>query len=663
MKATWMGVCISSMFAVLPFLIWIWFFYGSVNAKFFLVIGIVDVLMLCAAYAYWNGKCLPSVKNRFLLYALGLALCLEYVVAFVGFYPEFSLWSDILRSTGLIFLTHLAVLAVLAGEFLNEADWSLTRRTVAITGGIFGALSLIGIEGLGYTGRFLWANLGINGFTFGNSTFAGAYLLLALIVALAEIVHLQKGEQGRRKVLIASVVLIVFSPALLNVGILWGRTALMEVVANPVLILGSARASSATMLGLLVFHFGLWVITKYLRTGAARAKAVWSTLWLIGIGVGIALLFTSGSSVQERYAEASSAARLYVWNAAWQAFLDRPIFGWGQENFNAGFEAHIDARLFLAENFAQPWFDRAHNIFLDILVTRGVVGSTAIILLVLASLFVIRHARKKEILGEWESMLLYALVPAHVLQMQTGFDTVGSYMLLALFLGYALHLEKITHAVSPVGSKQAARVFAVMLLVVAFFSLKFVWLDEYSRQSALLYAMNTKDETSQIAALRLSIERSSNFEALRLGTSALIKGGLAQVAKNNDQKVQKLVLARLAIYEEGYQRYLVAAPGYYRARVNYVYLLLVKTALGENRLKEAQAIIQDSYQFSPGNPITYVLDSLTMLYQGDLAGATAKIEEGVALNPDVDFIKQVQKYIEEQGKQFPNLSLLKLENL
>jgi hypothetical protein len=683
MKMTGMGVLFCVLFALLPFVIWTQLYYGSINAKFFLVVGAADVALLLAAYRYWRGGSAPFLRNRPLLFALILALAVGYVSALTGFYTEFSLWSDILRSTGLLFLTHVALLAFLAGEYLTARDWSLVRRVVAVTGGVFGILSLVGVEGLGYMGKFLWINIGINGLTFGNSTFAGVYLVLALLLGLIELARLHGEENSGekraalwRKILTGGVVFTMLSPVLSNVGIFFGKTPLSSVFAHPGLVLGSARASSATAFATLLFLGGRRLILRYARGQfLARAKVAWSAAWLLGMILGITLLFTPGSFVQRAYVEASSAARLYVWHSGWEAFLERPMLGWGPENFAAAFESHINPRLYRAENFGEPWFDRAHNVFIDTLVAEGVLGFAASVLLAFAYLLVVRRAYRRGAILEHEALLLAMLVPAHLLQLQTGFDTVSSYTLLGLFLGYALHLERLGAGAEPLAHRDTSRsvaavlpaVFAIVLPIVlavaALISAKFVLFDEYVRQHALFNVAGARDEASQLAAIRTAAQRTSNFEGLRVSTAALIKGGLAKVAQSNDPKLVKAILVRLQIYEEAYRRYLDAAPEYYRARMNYAYLLIVETALGENRLDDAERIVEESYPLSPHNPLTYALHSIILLYKGDVAGAKAKIEESYALDPEIGFTKQVRMYVSEQAARFPDVSLLKLENL
>ncbi len=659
-----MGIVSAMFFALLPFFTLGYLLYGDVNSKVFLVTLVVDLLLLFAGYRLYAGKITLSLTKRWLVGALGVVIVTQYLSAFFGVFPEHSLWSNIFWSTGVFFLTHLAVLAVLLAELLNAKEWSLVRKTIALSAGTLSALSFIGINGLGATGHFLWINLGQGSLTLGNETYTGAYLLLGFIFGLIELGRSEKKSVWRR-VLIVSSVLTVLSPLMIEIGLLLGRTPLAAVIQDPFLLLGLARASSAALFVFLFYLAGYVLARRFLPTSMRTIGVLlWSATVLGSVVIGTTLLFTPGSAVQTEYISESSAARIIVWDASWEAFMARPVFGWGPENFNHAIEQHFDNRLFQEENLAEIWFERAHNVFLDTLVGTGVVGAGALTLLIVVFLLTVYRARKKGVISDTEAMLLMAVVPVHLLQMQTAFDTVGSYTLLAIMLGYVLSLERSmagssTKSMSPV----ARKVLAGVLVVFALTSIKLFVFDEYGRQEALIRTLTSRNVLEQKAAIEQSLSRVSSFESLRLSSASFIKGALATLVENPTPAKTKVVLDFLSIYETHYQTYLALQPHHYRARVNYAYLLLLKTTLGEDRLTEAKTVIRDSYALSPGNPITYILDSVAELYGGNVAEADRLMKEALAINPEIEFTQQAAAYLETQKRQFPNISVLKLTNL
>jgi len=671
-RFTIIGALGAVLFGLLPFVTSRDLFYGTVNAKYFFVTAIVMALLLLVAFRLWSGFQFVNIKQRVFFLTAFATLAVYWLSALLGAFPMNSLFADIQRSSGVFFFTHIFALAVILGEFLTERDWSLVRRAVAISGGVFGFLTFLGAEGLGFSGHFLGGNLSATGFTFGNTTFAGTYLLLALLAALIEIVKTAPRTRWWYTLLAAAAGL-VFSPILFNVGIFWGVTPLGALFDNPLLVLASARASSAAALLLLAFFGGYLLLRKYTGDYRRYALFAWASLFLIAIFSGIAFLFTPGSYVQQKYIEASTETRLVVWGIGFEAFKERPYLGWGSENFDRAHQSHFDNRLYEEETLQEIWFDRAHNVIVDTLVDVGVVGVLAILASVAVYLWTVYRALIRRIIEEPEAMLLFALPCAHFLQLQTGFDTIGSFALLGLFLGYGLWLERQLlikengeaekhRAVNPIYYHKGV---AVALVILAILSAKFLFFDEIIRQTTLFKLFHEKDTQKQLALARVATSRLSSFESLQFPAASLIKGVLDATAEKRLASTSiETALQQMAIYEERYRRYLEVQPDLYRAHVNFAYLLAVQRALGgEDQLQEAKEIMARGRELSPGNVLNPVMEALLELYSGNPKAAIAKAEEAVALNPKAPLGHEVLEYMQAQEKKFPAITVLRLENI
>lgn len=668
------GLLTALFAAVLPFVMSRHLFYGSLNAKYFFIVGFVTLAGLYLAYLLIRGRHTVVLRRRWLLVALGGMLAVHYLTAFFGMYPAGSLWSDILRSTGVFFLTYVGFLAFWASEVLTKRDWTLVWRAVAVSTGVFALLSFFGQEGLQTAGQFLTVNFEVHGLTFGNSTFAGAYLLLGFILTLIAFVDSEKGSKARW--FFGTLAVIEFLSPLFFGHMLWaGVASLGDIFGDPGSILGAARASGATALAVLLYLTGFRLIRRF-TTERVRRHTVWSWrgAWVVGMLAAVLLLFIPGSFVQERYIEESTAARIIVWEAGLDMFQERPLLGAGPENFHLAFYRHFDNRLHLKENIGEVWFDRAHNIVVDTLVTTGALGALAYLALTVLFLRVVARARMSGIMGTTKAELLYLLPFAHFLQLQTSFDTVATYALTALILGYALFLERkmaagveaesvLAGTAPAIGQQVVGGVLLAALLVGAVYLL----VAEYGRQNALFLIFNTTNTERHLALIDRALAGPPRFEPLRLASASLIKGGLLQFAQTLPEErpaVAEKILTELEAYERHYKRYLSQLPDEYRARMNYAYLLLVTTALGgENRIVEAKALVEDSYRLSPENPITYALDALATLYGGDIAGAKTKADEALALNPDLPFTQEIHEHIMRTAERFPRVTVLKLENL
>jgi len=78
--------------------------------------------------------------------------------------------------------------------------------------------------------------------------------------------------------------------------------------------------------------------------------------------------------------------RFSVWKISWEAIKERPILGYGPENFNIGFDKFYDSSLSYIGHEWGGWYDRAHNFIFDIAATAGI-PALMIYLALFATLF------------------------------------------------------------------------------------------------------------------------------------------------------------------------------------------------------------------------------------------------------------------------------------
>lgn len=659
------GVVFAILLALMPFTTSQHLFFGAVNAKYFLIIAAVLLLALYFSYLLISGKHHLALRGRWLLLFLGISLGVLYLASFVGVYPERSLFSDIIRSSGVLFLTAISLLAFIGSELLTLRDWSVVRRAVAGSAALFAFLTILGSEGLALSGRILTVNLEIDGLTMGNSTFAGTYLLIAFVITLIEFF---KTDQRRAKYVLGALAFVqLLSPTLFNIQILLGNVSSSELLSSPFAFVGTAQASSVAVFAVVGYMLGLFLIQKFISKKPS-VNMLWSSVWLVGILASIGLLFVPGSIVQEQIIERSTSARILVWDSALGAIKERPLLGWGPENFRVATDEYFDNRLYLDENVGEIWFDRAHNLVLDTLVSVGVFGLIAFMLLAAYFVLVSVRAARAGIIGWTEASLLGALVVAHMLQLQTSFDTVTTYVFVGAMLGYGLWLERRLVSSIPVERDLLSKGIASILVVLAVVGSAYLFFGEYSRQRALFgIFVTTEDRNQQIDFIHAAMSRSSDFEALRLASASLVRGFFGELsAKEKERNVTILKggMEQLNIFGDYWRIYLEKNPDDYRARMNYAYQLLILSTLGgDDHFDEAKMIIANSYELSPGNPLTYILDGLAALYAGDIAVGKEKMKQALALNPDIPLLERMVVYAQEQEASFPTITILRLENL
>lgn len=666
------GVLTAVAVFALPFVVSHKLFYGATNAKYFFVVGFVAILGLIFAYRLLFNKITLSVRKRYLLWTLGVLLVLHYVSSLFGPYPSMSLWSDILRSTGVYFFTALSLMAYFLSELLRREDWILIRRSVIISCVIFSFLYFLGAEGAGFATRIFSIKLNVIGLTLGNSTFAGAYVLFGVIFTLIELGY-SRGKRWLQIALVGGLLIELLSPLYFNSHLWRGVITFSDALKNPFQFFGTAQASAVTVFAILVYWGIATLIKKFSKE--PRQNILLSghaLLWMIAISIGVLMLFISGSPVQDRYIAKSTAARVIVWESGWQAIKERPLLGYGPENFALAIQGHFDNRLYLEENIGETWFDRAHNFFIDTLVRIGFVGTAVYLGLLIYLGHVFLQAGKIGIIRRQEAHLLSVLIFGHILQLQTSFDTIATYTLLFLLIGYGVWLEKEQRQmqkriekIEPIAKLRYPKMFlgsAIILLVIV--SAPSLIFAEHARQKALYYVFTEKNDAKRIEFAKDAISRVSSFESLRLSSMAFVRGLLEKIA---DRSATEVLIAtakeEIKIYEEAFEKRLIENPSDYRSHMDLAYLYLTSTIIGDTKTARAKELVNLGYALSPENPLTYTLDALVELYQGNIAEAEKIAARGLALNPDITMSQKVVAHIEAQAKSFPTISVLRLENL
>ena len=137
--------------------------------------------------------------------------------------------------------------------------------------------------------------------------------------------------------------------------------------------------------------------------------------------------------------ERTFQTRLWTWNSAWQGFKDRPILGWGPENFSAVFDKYFDPRHFIVGQPSETWFDYAHSVIFDYLSETGILGLLSY--LAVFGVFYWEWFRKK--FNSGNGMLLFALMAAipvgYLVQGLALFNVLPIYINLFLLLAFACY--------------------------------------------------------------------------------------------------------------------------------------------------------------------------------------------------------------------------------
>lgn len=123
-----------------------------------------------------------------------------------------------------------------------------------------------------------------------------------------------------------------------------------------------------------------------------------------------------------------------IWQKALLAVMDKPLLGWGLENFETAFKAQLNPEDYDLKNIR---VDRAHNELLDTAVAGGGLALLVYLGLLIQSFLLL--LKKKDNL--WERTNLYGLI-AYIIISQFNVLNVNEYLFFYLFLSTAASSER-----------------------------------------------------------------------------------------------------------------------------------------------------------------------------------------------------------------------------
>jgi len=290
--------------------------------------------------------------------------------------------------------------SILFKEKLWERFFQTSLGVSSIVG-VYGILQLAGKLTINQGGVRLDA-------TFGNASYLAVYTLFHIFIAA--FLMARKGTSSTARYIYGAIIL-------LNSFILY-HTATRGAILG---LIGGALLCT-----LLIAFFE----KENKKVRKISIGIIASILIIVGLFMLVKdSTFVRDSTVLNRFAtislqERTTQSRFIIWDMAIQGAKEHPVLGWGQENFNLIFNKYYDPRLYKQE----PFFDRAHNVFLDWFTAAGFLGLLSYLGIFAAILFLIWR-NKVNAFSIIEKSILTGLLSAYFFHNLFVFDNIVSYIL------------------------------------------------------------------------------------------------------------------------------------------------------------------------------------------------------------------------------------------
>jgi O-antigen ligase len=132
---------------------------------------------------------------------------------------------------------------------------------------------------------------------------------------------------------------------------------------------------------------------------------------------------------------ATTETRFIAWKIAWQGFLERPLTGWGFDDFHILFNLKYNPES-LRYGYYETWFDRSHNTVMDALAMTGLFGFLTYFGIFGALFYSTYRAFKKKWVDAPIASVFFALPVAYFIQNLFVFDQPAGFTM--SFFMYAL---------------------------------------------------------------------------------------------------------------------------------------------------------------------------------------------------------------------------------
>ncbi len=602
------GVILTGLFLIpfVPFLVSGSLFFPFITTKAFVWRFIVEIIfgawaILALSYPEYRPKKSP------LLYAIGAFLLIIGLADIFGVEPLKSFWSNFERMEGYVLLLHLGAFFLVISSVFKEYNWRQWWNTSLVASFLMCIYCLFQLAGVAQIHQ---GGARVDG-TIGNAAYLAVYLLVHIFISLLFYIRAKKGSGSKW---------------------MYGALALLQAWML------YCTATRGAILGLIggLFITALLNVKSENRSIKRLSIGLLSALVLIvgGFFLVRSTDFVKNSPVLSRFAsisteELKTGGRSFVWPMAWQGIKEKPLLGWGQDNFNYVFNEHYSPKMYNLE----PWFDRAHNIFLDWAIAGGFLGLLSYISLYGVLIWMIF----KSAFTYEEKTILIGLLAAYFFHNLFVFDQLVSYILFFSLMAYVHNNgrspeENKKNAVPAEAYPMLWPLVVVLLLPIIYF----INIKPLNTNLSLIKALSYvggDDSAKRVAAHSLEkayassrLGRPETVEQIAQYSASILSSGLSNEEKNAFFEFAKnAILNQVKDFPEDARYEIVAG-----------------TFLSQmGALDEAGAHFERAKALMPSKQLVYFEYGNLLLNKNDRAGALLAFKQAYDLAPEYQEAKVV----------------------
>ncbi len=587
--------------------------------RFLAIISLCSLIYITATDDKYRLKATPFLVASS-IFAIVMALATIFSID-----PSRSFWSNYERMEGYINLISLFAVAVSATSLrLREVEWNKIFTIHMWVAGFVSGLGilqyLVGVMGMSnFAGSPIISLCLTQGTscrvdsTLGNSIYLGIYAALTFWL----IIYAIFGKKVRGNLLPVL--------AVLNLLAAWfsgTRGVILGIIAGAMVLLvskfwfdGNKKAVAGTILAGLVVTAMFFGFVFYAKQNN------------IAQDVAIVSRFSSFNTL---------FARWNIWKTAIISWEQKPILGWGQENFIHAFNLNYNPAMYGQETY----FDHPHNTYLGWLVFGGLLGFLAFLLMLFSSVYgIIKSNLVQEEKNDLIIPILLALITTYCVHIFFVFDNLTSsllFILISVYFG-----SRFSYGVLnlPVVGKQNYKTWiaGIVGILGVIFVYKAVYLPSYANFTtieAMTYQQRSANQnpidiltgTQAKYNKAISMDTFGNYEIREfyLQKSLEFINLLPQVT---DATVKNTIMTVAA---DALEKFKPQAEVSFDHRAKFMlglyYLNIRNYDLAVETIKEAVAL-------APNKQVALIYLAKAYLFQGDVNSATEYYEHAIEVTP------------------------------
>jgi hypothetical protein len=463
-----------------------------------------------------------------------------------------------------------------------------------------------------------------------------AYFLVTIFLGLA--IMVSKTDRWKKILTAVPLVTLLFAPTFFN-RLLWtGQVSWADAFANPLLFAGVSNGASIALVVSMGVFIGLTIAFQARKKVFKIIGGMIAGVAILGMVGFWAMFQTPGNAVNDYFVVKKTTNRLLFWDIAKEGIADRPLFGWGMNNYAYVFQDKFKTEFFSKDNIPELWTNNPHNMVYEYGVNQGIIGLTLYLLITLGAIFIaFRKALRDKAQSPWMIAIIAGLV-GYFIQNLFIFDTPGTFFIFWVIIGMAIGSssawknyrisDKYQHVYRSV--LKIVALMIIMLLPMIFFK---PWKESKAWVNYTRISNISTQESSPQGISRLGYASDTSYIAGRM-----IDIVRSELQNKITQEQQGILLNIVRLMKKNLANEMVTAPDNFRAYWTLAQLdvtnIMIAGKIDQELAESANMYFDKAHMMNPEN-IFVLLDKAqlaTML--GDFDKARDLVIQSIELAPE-----------------------------